>query len=185
MEGNQYVIGLDFGTDSVRAVLINANTGTLYAEDVSWYSRWKQGLYCEPESNQFRQHPLDHIEGMERTIKSVVESSGIESDSIRGICVDTTGSSPMPLNQLGESLALLPEYQSNPNAMMVLWKDHTAIHEAEEINQLAKTWGGVDFTKYEGGIYSSEWFWAKILHIIRADNKVREVLLPGWSIVIL
>ena len=168
-----FVIGLDFGSDSVRAVLIDAHNGALCGENVQWYRRWKQGLYCDPESNQFRQHPLDHIEGMESAIKSVVQSSGIESDNIRGICVDTTGSSPMPLNQLGESLALLPDFESNPNAMMVLWKDHTAIREAEEINHLAKTWGGLDFTKYEGGIYSSEWFWAKILHIIRADNKVK------------
>ena len=74
----------------------------------------------------------------------------------------------------GTPLCMVEGFEENPNAMMVLWKDHTSIAEADEINQLARTWGGEDFTKYEGGIYSSEWFWAKILHIVREDKAVRE-----------
>lgn len=173
MAKEQYVIGVDFGTDSVRAVLIDAHSGKALTDHVHRYSRWKQGLYCNPAENQFRQHPLDHIEGMEKSIKSMVEDSGINKLKINGICIDTTGSSPVPLDIHYTPLALLPEFDSNPNAMMILWKDHTAIKEAEEINHLSKTWGGEDFTKYEGGIYSSEWFWAKILHIIRHDHKVK------------
>lgn len=169
----KYVIGLDYGTDSVRAVLIDTENGAELATSVSYYQRWKEGKFCKPEENQFRQHPLDHIEGLEKTISTVVKESGIAPENIVSICIDTTGSSPLPVNKDGIALSLLPEFSENPNAMMVLWKDHTSINEAEEINHLARNWGGEDYTKFEGGIYSSEWFWAKILHINREDEAVK------------
>ena len=168
-----YVIGLDYGTDSVRAVLINSESGEELATSVHWYQRWKNKQFCDPANNQFRQHPLDHIEGLENTIKQVIEKSGIDAGKIKGICVDTTGSSPIAVDEKGTPLSLKNGFEDNPNAMMVLWKDHTAIDEANEINELAGSWGGVDYTKYEGGIYSSEWFWAKILHIAREDEAVK------------
>ncbi|WP_093025513.1 ribulokinase [Pustulibacterium marinum] len=169
----KYVIGLDYGSDSVRAVLIDTETGAELASEVHWYQRWKEKLYCNPGINQFRQHPLDHIEGLENTIKSVVSSSEVDPESVVGICIDTTGSSPVPVTKDGTPLALVDGFKENPNAMMILWKDHTSIKEANEINELAANWGGEDFTKYEGGIYSSEWFWAKILHIAREDEAVK------------
>lgn len=169
----QFVIGLDYGSDSVRAVLVNTTNGYCLASYVYEYPRWKGGKYCDPNSNRFRQHPLDHLEGLEETIKNVLSKSGASKHLVKAICVDTTGSSPLPVDKNGVSLALKPEFAENPNAMMVLWKDHTAISEADEINFIARSWGGEDYTKYEGGIYSSEWFWAKILHIIRTDNSVR------------
>lgn len=169
----KYVIGLDYGTDSVRAVLIDTENGAELASEVHWYARWKKGMYCDAPSNRFRQHPLDHIEGLENTIKAVVATSEVNPESVVGICIDTTGSSPVPVTQDGTPLALVPGFEENPNAMMVLWKDHTSIKEAGEINALAASWGGEDFTKYEGGIYSSEWFWAKILHIVREDEAVK------------
>lgn len=169
----KYVIGLDYGTDSVRAVLIDTENGAELATSVSYYQRWKDGKFCKPEINQFRQHPLDHIEGLEDTISTVVKESGVAPEHIVSICIDTTGSSPLPVNKDGIALSLLPEFSENPNTMMVLWKDHTSINEAEEINHLARNWGGEDYTKFEGGIYSSEWFWAKILHINREDEKVK------------
>jgi len=169
-----YVIGLDFGTDSVRAVLIDTENGKEMALEEHWYQRWKNGQYCNASINQFRQHPLDHIEGLEHTINTVVTNSNVDPKTIKGICIDTTGSSPIPVTEGGTPLALTKGFEENPNAMMVLWKDHTSINEANEINELATNWGGEDFTKYEGGIYSSEWFWAKILHIIRADNRVKK-----------
>lgn len=169
----KYVIGLDYGTDSVRAVLIDTENGAELATSVSYYQRWKEGKYCKPEVNQFRQHPLDHIEGLEKTISAVVKESGVAPEEIVSICIDTTGSSPLPVNREGVALSLLPDFAENPNAMMVLWKDHTSIAEAEEINTLARTWGGEDYTRFEGGIYSSEWFWAKILHINREDEEVK------------
>lgn len=170
---NKYVIGLDYGSDSVRAVLIDTATGNELASSVHYYRRWKSNLYCDAAINQFRQHPLDHIEGLENTVKAVVINSGVNPSDIKGICIDTTGSSPIPVTNDGTPLAMVKGFEQNPNAMMILWKDHTAIEEANEINKLAATWGGEDFTKYEGGIYSSEWFWAKILHIIREDEAVK------------
>lgn len=169
-----YVIGVDYGSDSVRALLIDSEKGTEIASDVFMYPRWKKGKYCEASINQFRQHPLDHIEGLENTVKSVVENGNVNPADIKGICIDTTGSSPIPMAKDGTPLALVKGFEENPNAMMVLWKDHTAIQEANEINELAANWGGEDFTKYEGGIYSSEWFWAKILHVIRQDEAVKK-----------
>ena len=169
-----YVIGLDYGSDSVRAVLIDTEDGSEMASAVHWYKRWKNNLYCNASINQFRQHPLDHIEGLESTIKTVISKSKVEPKSVKGICVDTTGSSPIPVTEDGTPLALVEGFKENPNAMMVLWKDHTAIAEANEINALAANWGGEDYTKYEGGIYSSEWFWAKILHVAREDESVKK-----------
>lgn len=170
----EYVIGLDFGSDSVRSVLVDAANGQTLGSKVHWYQRWKEGRYCDPDTNRFRQHPLDHIEGMEATIRDVVKECGIDPASVKGICIDTTGSSPIAVDQQGTPLSLLPGFEENPNAMMVLWKDHTAIREADEINHLARTWGGEDFTRFEGGIYSSEWFWSKILHVIREDAAVKK-----------
>ena len=168
-----YVIGLDYGSDSVRAVLIDTENGHELASDVCHYKRWKNNEFCDASINQFRQHPLDHIEGLETTIKTVVASSNVAPIQIKGICIDTTGSSPIPVTKEGIPLALTKGFENNPNAMMVLWKDHTAIKEASEINELAANWGGENFTKYEGGIYSSEWFWAKILHVAREDEAVK------------
>ena len=158
-----YVIGLDYGSDSVRAVLIDTENGQELASEVCHYKRWKNNEYCNPSINQFRQHPLDHIEGLETTIKSVVTQANVAASDIKSICIDTTGSSPIPVTADGTPLSLTKEFEHNPNAMMVLWKDHTSINEANEINELAVSWGGEDVTKYVGGIYSSEWFWAKIL----------------------
>lgn len=174
----EFVIGVDFGTDSVRAVLIDAGNGREQAAHVHWYKRWGDGKYCDPAINQYRQHPLDHIEGLEAAVSQVVKNGDVRASQVKGICIDTTGSSPVPVFEDGRPLALVEGFEENPHAMMILWKDHTAIQEAAEINTLAKSWGGEDFTKYEGGIYSSEWFWAKILHTIRKDQTVYE---SAWT----
>ena len=168
------VIGIDFGSDSVRAVLVNADNGQVLSSEVSVYKRWLEGQFCVPSKNQFRQHTLDHIEGMTEVVRGVIVKSKVDTASIKGICIDTTGSSPIPLSEEGVALCELPEHSQNPNAMMVLWKDHTSIQEAEEINSLSHDGNHQDFTRYVGGIYSSEWFWAKILHVIREDQIIRK-----------
>ncbi|HOB08191.1 MAG: ribulokinase [Limnochordia bacterium] len=172
---DKYVIGVDFGTDSVRALLVNTRTGEEAASAVAYYKRWAQGLYCDPSKNQFRQHPLDYIEGLTESITEALSQVPAEVRSqIVGIGIDTTGSTPCPVDRAGTPLALLPEFSDNPNAMFVLWKDHTAVNEAAEINDQAWNHSPIDYTKYVGGIYSSEWFWAKILHVYRHDPAVRE-----------
>lgn len=170
-----YVIGVDFGTDSVRALVIDAANGRETATAVHYYSRWKQGQYCDPAASRFRQHPLDYLEGLEMSVKSAVAQCTPEVKSqVRGISVDTTGSTVIAVNKQGIPLSLTSGFEENPNAMFLLWKDHTAVKEASEINTLAKTWGGTDYTRYVGGVYSSEWFWAKILHMLRIDEHVRQ-----------
>jgi L-ribulokinase len=175
----KYVIGIDYGTDSVRSVVVDTTDGKIAGTSVFEYQRWKDGLFCDPGINQFRQHPLDYLEGLENSVKGALE--GLSSDivsNITGISVDTTGSTPVAVDKDGIPLSLKPGFECNPDAMFVLWKDHTAVKEAAEINELAKTWGGEDFTRYEGGIYSSEWFWAKILHVLRQSPEVRKSV---WS----
>jgi L-ribulokinase len=170
---NSFVIGLDYGTDSVRALLVNAHTGENISSCVHEYSRWKNGMYCNPTISQFRQHPLDYLEGLEVAIKGCLLGISDEiKKNIKGISIDTTGSTPAAVNAEGTPLSLLNEFEDNPNGMFILWKDHTSNAEAEEINDLAHRWD-MDFTKYVGGIYSSEWFWAKILRTLRVDEKVR------------
>jgi len=168
----KYTIGLDYGTDSVRSVIVNVETGEVAATSVFNYPRWKKGLYSDALNNRFRQHPKDYLEGLEFTITDALKQAPAEvAENVIAISVDTTGSTPVAVDERGTPLSLTPGFEENPNAMFVLWKDHTAIREADEINELARKWE-TDFTKYSGGIYSSEWFWAKILHIIREDAGV-------------
>ncbi len=170
MNIDKLVIGVDYGTDSVRSVIVNTNNGKELASSVFYYPRWKQGLYCNPAQNQFRQHPLDYVEGLEQTIKSCIEQAGGHNiaQAIKAISIDTTGSTPIAVNEHGVPLALIPEFESDPDAMFVLWKDHTSVKEAAEINEHAKKLP-VNYLQYVGGIYSSEWFWAKLLHILRVN----------------
>jgi L-ribulokinase len=168
----KYTIGLDYGSDSVRSLIVNVETGEEVASAVFNYPRWKKQMYCDAAKNRFRQHPKDYLEGLEYTIVEALKQApaGV-AENVVGISVDTTGSTPIAVDEKGTPLSLTPGFEENPNAMFVLWKDHTAVKEAEEINQLAKNWK-IDFTKFEGGIYSSEWFWAKLLHVIREDAGV-------------
>lgn len=176
----KYVIGLDYGSDSARAVIVNAFTGETLATSVMYYPRWKEGKYCNAAINQYRQHPQDYIDTLVGTVTGALAKCPPEvAGNVVGIAFDTTGSTPAFTDKTGTPLAMLPEFAENPNAMFVLWKDHTAVKEAAEINELCAKWE-TDYSAYEGGIYSSEWFWAKALHVLREDEAVRKA---AYSIV--
>ncbi len=142
-------IGLDFGSDSVRALLVDSQ-GNELATAVHEYKRWQQQQYCRAEYHQFRQHPLDYLEGMENVIKEVLQHS--DPALVTGISVDTTASTPCAVDRNGTPLALHKEFVDNPEAMFVLWKDHTAIAEEQHINQIAGNWQ-IDYRKYSRGTF--------------------------------
>lgn len=171
-----YALGLDYGSDSVRALLVNTATGEEVASSVVNYPRWAQGLYCEPARDQFRQHPLDYLESLEQVLASLWQQAPEgAADSVVGVSFDTTGSTPVAIDSAGVALALKPEFADNPNAMFVLWKDHTAVKEAAEFTQAASA-SEPNYLKYEGGIYSSEWYWSKALKVMRDDSAVKDAV---------
>lgn len=178
-----FTLGADFGSDSVRVVILDASNGKVAGSYVSYYKRWGKKLYCNDKINQFRQHPLDYIESLTEAVnKSLEEANKTCKDikeKIRGICIDTTGSTPCLCDKDGMPLSMSEEFKEDPDAMFILWKDHTSVKEAEEINRVAHS-NDVDYTKYLGGVYSTEWFWAKALHTIRKNKKVKEKV---WTVI--
>lgn len=178
-----FTLGADFGSDSVRVVILDASNGKVAGSYVSYYKRWEKKLYCNDKINQFRQHPLDYIESLTEAVnKSLEEANKTCKDikeRIRGICIDTTGSTPCLCDKDGMPLSMSEEFKEDPDAMFILWKDHTSVREAEEINRVAHS-NDVDYTKYLGGVYSTEWFWAKALHTIRKNKKVKEKV---WTVI--
>lgn len=175
---SRYVIGVDYGSDSCRAIVVDALTGKIEVEASRCYPRWTEGSYCNPSADRYRQHPLDYIETFEGVIRELGAKVGLEvMSSVEGISFDTTASTPVLVDRSGTPLALRPEFSEDPDAMFVLWKDHTAKEEAEEINRLAKEYE-VDYTAYSGGSYSAEWAWSKVLHILRTNKRVAEA---AWS----
>lgn len=178
-----FTLGADFGSDSVRVVILDASNGKVAGSYVSYYKRWEKKLYCNDKINQFRQHPLDYIESLIEAVNKAIEESNKTckdiKEKIRGICIDTTGSTPCLCDKDGMPLSMSEKFKEDPDAMFILWKDHTSVREAKEINRVAHN-NDIDYTKYLGGVYSSEWFWAKTLHIIRKNKKVKEKV---WTVI--
>ncbi|MDR0430405.1 MAG: ribulokinase [Tannerellaceae bacterium] len=170
-----YVIGVDYGSDSARALLVDADTGKELALGVMEYPRWKQNMYCDPVHFQFRHHPLDYIEALECIIKDVLKQVPGAKDKVRALAIDVTCSTPVAVDKDGIPLSLHREFADNPNAMFILWKDHTGVEDCNHINEFSGKWE-IDYTKYAGGggNYSAEHFWTKALHILRVDEKVRQ-----------
>ena len=174
MDNRKYVIGIDFGTDSVRALVVATDNGEEIASCVSLYKRWSEGKYCNPKLNQYRQHPLDYIESLTEAVNGALsQCDSAVADGVVGLSFDCTASTPVLTDCEGTPLALLPEYAENPDAMFILWKDHTAIAESDKINEVAKRWH-TDYTKYGGGNHSCEWVWAKMLHSLRVAPELRK-----------
>ena len=166
-----YTIGIDYGTDSARAVLVDASDGRILASSTSPYRRWATGRWCDAMSQQFRQHPSDYIECLESVLREVVAACP-EPAGIKAIAVDTTGSTVCFTDACGMPLSLQPAFAEEPDAMFILWKDHTGTAEAEEF-----TAAGARYTPnyicQSGNHYSAECTWAKVLHVLRTNPEVR------------
>jgi L-ribulokinase len=172
----QYTIGLDYGTNSVRALLVNVANGKEIATAVWVYAHGTQGVILGRDPNLARQHPRDYVDGAALTIKQVLASAqkalrGFKADQVIGIGVDTTGSTPLPVDKEGIPLAFQKKFDKDPAAMAWLWKDHTGVAEAAEITALAKKMRPQYLAKC-GGTYSSEWFFSKILQCLRTRPRV-------------
>lgn len=168
-----YTIGLDFGTNSVRALVVDTADGREVSSAVYAYCHGDMGVIVDKaDPNLARQHPGDYIKGIKATISEALAQAGKDvAKQVVGIGVDTTGSTPIPVDEMGETLALKFEFVDNPNAMAWLWKDHTATQEAREITEAARQQHPEYLAKC-GGTYSSEWFWAKLLKCARTDPAV-------------
>jgi L-ribulokinase len=172
----KYTIGLDYGTNSVRALIVNVANGAEVAAAVWGYAHGTAGVILSNDPNLARQHPADYIKGAEITIKKALAGAkrsvrGFKPEQIVGIGVDTTGSTPLPVDANGQPVAFQKKFTNNPAAMAWLWKDHTGVGEAAEITALAKKMRPQYLAKC-GGTYSSEWFWSKIFHCLRVAPDV-------------
>jgi L-ribulokinase len=171
-----YTIGLDYGTNSVRALIVNVANGAEVASVVWNYEHGTQGVILARNPNLARQHPADYVAGAEITIQQALAAAkksvkGFSADQVIGIGVDTTGSTPLPVDANGQPLAFNKKFAKNPAAMAWLWKDHTGVAEAAEITALAEKIRPQFLAKC-GGTYSSEWFFSKILHCLHTEPAV-------------
>lgn len=176
MEKDRFALGLDYGTNSVRALIVHVETGEEIATAVHGYRRGDQGVISDPTNPHVaRQHPMDYHEGLEGCVRAALEQAagvpGFSADRIIGVGVDTTGSTPIPVDASGTPLCFKPEFEGNLNALAWLWKDHSSMDEAERITALAAE-HRPHYLRRCGGTYSSEWFFSKIWHCLNVDPAV-------------
>ncbi len=173
----RYSLGIDYGTNSCRSLLIDLDNGAEVGSTVFNYPSGEMGILLDPKDPHVaRQNPQDYLDGLAAVVRGALQQAqanvpGFDPAQVVGIGIDTTGSTPIPVNQAGTPLGLLPEFKDNLNAMVWLWKDHTGYAEAAEITQLAHEMRPHIIAKC-GGIYSSEWWWSKILRLRRVDAQV-------------
>lgn len=173
---HHYSIGLDYGTNSVRALIVDTSDGREVATSVWEYAQGDHGVVIDPKNpNLARQHPKDYLDGFlhatREALKLAAKDSDFDLSRVIGIGIDTTGSTPIPVDANGEPLAFDERFSNNPAALAWLWKDHTSVAEAEEITKLAEKIRPEYLAKC-GGTYSSEWYWAKLLHCKRTSPDV-------------
>ncbi|HRP04915.1 MAG TPA: ribulokinase [Opitutaceae bacterium] len=171
-----FTLGIDYGTNSVRALIVRCSDGAEFGVAVVDYPSGKQGVLLDPKDHHLaRQNPADHLYGLEKSVRGALaqakKKKGFDVGKVVGIGVDTTGSSPIPVDKENVPLALRARWRRNLNAQCWLWKDHTAHREAAEITRLAAEIRPQYIAKC-GNTYSSEWFWSKILHCLRVDPDV-------------
>jgi len=172
-----YSIGLDYGTNSVRSLIVDIANGNELGSGVYEYRTGEAGIILDSsDHNLARQNPADYLEGAEVSVKAALSEAkkmvqDFDASKIIGIGIDTTGSTPIPVDKNGTPLSMLDEFKDNPNACAWLWKDHTSYAEAAEITELAAK-EHPEYLAKCGGTYSSEWFFSKIFHCLRADPKV-------------
>jgi L-ribulokinase len=175
----RYALGIDYGTNSCRSLLIDLDNGAEVGSTVFNYPSGEMGILLDPKDPHVaRQNPQDYLDGLEAVTRGALQQAkekvpGFDAAQVVGIGVDTTGSTPIPVNKEGTPLGLLPEFKGKLNAMVWLWKDHTGHAEAAEITKLGNEIRPNIMAKC-GGIYSSEWFWSKILRLRRVDPQVFE-----------
>ncbi|MGD8537677.1 MAG: ribulokinase, partial [Candidatus Aminicenantes bacterium] len=181
----RFALGLDFGTNSCRALIVDLNDGYELASCVIDYPSGVDGILLDTaDPNVARQNPADYFFSLERAIKGALQqaaenSSGFDPASIIGVGIDTTGSSPVPVNSEGTPLGFLPAFRDDLNAMVWLWKDHSSFSEAVQITEMAEKMRPEYLAKI-GGTYSSEWFWSKIWH---CKNTTPEVFSNAHSFI--
>ncbi|MFZ5495685.1 MAG: ribulokinase [Verrucomicrobiota bacterium] len=171
-----FTLGIDYGTNSVRALVVRCKDGREFGSCVVNYPSGHQGVLLDPrDHNVARQHPGDYLFGLEKSVKGALAQAkrqpGFSADKVIGLGVDTTGSSPIPVDERNVPLALSKKWAKNLNAQCWLWKDHTSWREAARITELAAQ-HRPHFIAKCGNTYSSEWFWAKLWHCLQVDPKV-------------
>ncbi|MCO6051633.1 ribulokinase [Mesorhizobium sp. RP14(2022)] len=184
-----FTIGIDYGTNSVRALVVRSSDGAEFGSAVVNYPSGTQGVLLDPANHHLaRQHPGDYLFGLEESVRGALAEAegkdGFSADQVVGLGVDTTGSSPLPVDAQNQALGLLPEWKSKLAAQCWLWKDHTSWREAQSITQRAAELRPQYIAKC-GGTYSSEWFWAKIWRCLNSAPDVFEaahswVELADW-----
>jgi len=177
-----FTLGLDFGTNTVRALVVRCADGAELGTCVADYPSGEQGILLDPKDHHLaRQHPGDYLSGLEKSVIGALAAArkqrGFDAAKIVGIGVDTTGSSPIPVDRQNRPLALDRKWRTNLAAQCWLWKDHTGWREAARITELAAR-HRPHFIAKCGNTYSSEWWWSKIWHCLAVAP---EVFAAAWS----